>query len=339
MRNEWCRNLLAIAVLAAMLAGASPAAQAQWTWTPQTGRWVNLKHVPKETAELQIEYARSLLIEGNYTKALHETDKFSGFYLDSPLADQNQFLRGEIRMAEGNLVEAAKQFQLVVTKYPNSTLYDSVIKKQYEIGDALYKKGEAKLHKHFRMFRKKPFKNAIQVYSMVIKNQPFTDTAAEAQYKVGLCHHTRKEYTEAAIEYRRVIEDYSTSNWVASACYGLAICYIEGSHGPDYDQAQSQLAVDAIDDFKQRFPKDERLADLEQKRAKMRTNIAEQRLRTAQYYAKRRDFIAARLCYQVVAEQFKETPAAEKAAQWLAKNPVTEARAADAVLKGKPKAL
>jgi outer membrane protein assembly factor BamD len=313
-------------------------ADAQWTWTPQTGRFVNIKKMPKETPELQIEYARSLMLNGDFKEALHETNKFKEFYRKNEMADQNQFLRGEIRLAQGRWLEAAKEFQQVVAKYPNSSLYDQVIKKQYEIGDKMYERGKAKLHKKWRLFRRKPFKDAIEVYSMVIGNQPFTDAAAEAQYKVGLCHHTRKEYTEAAFEYRRVIEDYSTSTWVDDACYGLAMCYCDSSRGPDYDQKPSQLAINAIEEFKRRFPQDQRMAELEEKRTKMQESIAQQQLQTANYYAKRRNFTAARMYYEMIPKQFGETASAEKAQKWLSDNPMPEVSPSKRALRGNQKA-
>jgi len=324
----------AAAALTALVFLALPA-YGQWTWTPQTGRWINIKNLPKETPELQIEFARGLVIEGDYKKAYKETNKFAKFYPDSDMADQNQFLRGEIQMAQGNLVSASNEFQLVATAYPDSSLYDEVIAKQYAIGDALYDKGQARLRKGWRPFRKRPFKQAIEVYSMVIDNQPFTDAAAEAQYKVGLCHHTRKEYIEAAYEYKRVIEDYSTSEWGDDAGHGLALCYYDAAKPPEYDQEPSLLAIRAIDEFAGRYPSDERVDGLKGKRGEMRESIAQQRLMTAQFYEKRRDFAAARLYYHVVVDQFEETPPAETARQWLEANPVTEVRAAARVLEGK----
>jgi outer membrane protein assembly factor BamD len=326
-----------VAVIAAVLCFLPVFAYAQWTWTPQTGRFVNIKKLPKETAELQIEYARSRMVDGDYKEALQETAKFRNYYRDSPLADQNQFLRGEIRMAQGKPVDAAREFQQVVTEYPNSSLYDQVIKKQYEIGDKLFDQGKAKMKKKFRVFRKKPFKTAIEVYSMVIDNQPFTDAAAEAQYKVGLCHQMRKEYTQAAFEYRRVVEDYASSDWVDDASYGLAMCYYEASRPPEYDQSPSQLAVSAIDDFKRRFPQDERIAALEEKRKEMRESMASQRLKAAQFYVKRRDFTAARIYYQLVADGFGDTGSADKARKWLADNPPAEPSAAEKVLRSNQK--
>ncbi len=292
-------------------------AQAQWVWTPQTRRWINLKRLPKETAELQVEYARSLMIEGDYSKALHETEKFQQFYADSPQADENQFVRGEILLARAKYLDAAKEFQQVVVNFPDTDLYDEVIEKQYEIGDRLYELGQKRYEARWQPFRRRPLKYAGEVYTMVIDNQPFTDEAAEAQYKMGLCHFTREQYTEALYEYRQVVEKYSSSDWVDDASYGLIQCHYNSALPPDYDQVPSRLAVNAIDDFKASFPRDERLDGLEEKRQEMVESIATQRLKTAQFYEKRREFQAARIYYAVVVEQFPDTAAAEEARAWL----------------------
>ena len=328
--NKLWRQFVCIALVAAAVSCLP--AYAEWTWTPQTGRWINVKRLPKETPELQVEYARSLMLEGEYKKAITETEKFTDYYSDTEYADKNQFLRGEIRMAQGKPIEAAREFQQVVAKYPNSALYDDVIKMQYQIGDQLYADGQKQVKKFWTLARKRPYKRASEVYSMVISNQPFTDAAAEAQYKVGLCRHTRKQYIEASFEYKRVIEDYSTSPWVDDAAAGLANCYYDSALPSDYDQQPSQLAVTAIDEFKERFPDDARNADLAEKKTKMQESIAEQRLKTAQFYEKRRNYDSARIYYQIAAKEFAGTAAAEKANQWLQQNPVAQPKLADRII-------
>lgn len=303
------------------------AAQAQWTWTPETGRFVNAKRMPRETAELQVEYARSLMMNGQYDKALRETQKFDEFYADTEWADDNLFLRGEILMADGKLKKAAKQFQQLIAAHPETELFDQAIAKQYEIGDTYYNRAQERMKHKFRPFKKRPLKNAIEVYSQVISSQPFTAAAAQAQYKVGLCHYARKEYKEAAYEYRRVIEDYSGSDWVDEACYGLAICYYDASHPAAYDQTPSKLAIDAIDQFLTRYPDDPRAADIKSKRDKMRGLMAEQRIQTAKFYEKQRKFDSARLCYEVVTKDFSDTSWAQEAQSWLEKHPKEDTEA------------
>ncbi|GMW00486.1 MAG: hypothetical protein AMXMBFR84_16230 [Candidatus Hydrogenedentota bacterium] len=315
------RPKLLVASALIMTLAFSTAAHAAWVWEPGTGRLVNPKRLPKETPELQVEYARSLMVQGKYKEAIDETNKFKDFYGDSEFADENQFLRGEIRMAQEKYLDAAKEFQQVVAVYPSTNLFDQVIAKQYEIADLFYDTGVQNQSKSFwHIFKKRPFRRAIEVYTMVIDNQPFTDSAAEAQYKLGLCHHTLEEYVEAAFEYRRVIEDYGMSEWVDDASYGLCKCYYDGSLPALYDQTPSQLAVAAIDDFNSRFPNDSRVGELTAMRQEMYERVAEQRLLTAKFYEKRRKFESAAIYYEVVVDQFPGTVAAQEASAWLSEH-------------------
>ncbi len=324
-----CR-LAACSALMCCLAGA---ASAQWTWTPETGRFVRMQNLPKETPELQIEYQRSLLVEGDYRNAWSETEKFEQFYGDSDFADQNQFIRGEIRYAQGKYVDSAEEFQKVVTLHPGSPLYDSVIEKQYDIGDTLYDKGMKKTKgktggmmshaplKWIQSARRRPFKNAIEVYTIVIENQPFTPEAAEAQYKIGKCEFARERYLESGYEFRRVIEDYPDSEWVREASFDLTRAYEESAHEPDYDQAPSRLAMESIAEFERRFPEDDRVAGRKEVSETMRESIAEQRYRSARYYERRRDLDSARIYFEITAYEFSGTEASEKALKWLNDHP------------------
>ena len=304
-------------------------AHGQWTWTPQTGRFINLKNLPKETPELQIEFARGLMIDGKYKQALGETGKFNRYYGDTERADENQFLRGEIKMAQGELVEAADEFQVVLSSYPDSQYFDAVIVKQYEIGDSLFEKGRVSLEakadrrwykSRWNPFRKRPFKKAIEVYSLVRDNQPFTDEAAQAQYKIGLSHFTREQYMEAGLEYRQLLDVYPNSEYVREASFGLVQTYHELSLSPDYDQDPSQLTIDRIDDFTAQFSRDERLEELAQIRAEMTENIAQQRLQTAKFYERRRLFLSAHISYQALMDQYPDTEAGRTAQEWLSQH-------------------
>lgn len=316
MRIAFGRTL----VLGLVVVAVSASAYGQWVYSPEIGRFVNLKRQPKETPELQLEHARTLMLEGDYKNALQEAEKFERFYGDSELADENQFLRGQIEEARGNYLDAAREYQQVVASYPESDLFDQVLERQYEIGNRFYEKGQAKMQERWTLWRERPFKRAIQVYEMVVDNQPFTEAAAAAQYKIGLCYFTREDYLEASYEYQRVVEEYPASEWVDDAAYGLALCYYEASLPPAYDQSTSQLAVNAVDDFNARFPNDERASEMNTVKSEMREKIAAQRLRTARFYERRRDFEAATIYYRLLVSDFSGTEAAETATQWLAEH-------------------
>ncbi len=312
------RNVIRLLPLFVLLVAGF--AEAQWTWTPQTGRFVNVRRMPKETAELQLEHARSLMLAGDYRQALRETEKFVEYYGNDPLADENLFLRGEIQMAQGRLLPAAQTFQQLIAAHPDTDRYHDAIALQYEIGDKFYDRGMRRAEQRFRLFRKRPFRRAAEVYTMVVDNQPFAPEAAEAQYKIGLSHFARNQYLDAAFEYRRVIEDYADSEWVNDASHGLALSYFRSSLPPEYDQTPSELTVIAIDDFVGRFPDDERVEELTGKREEMRESIAQQHLDVARFYERRREFSAAKIYYEMLVQEYADTNASEAAAAWLADN-------------------
>jgi TolA-binding protein len=120
-------------------------------------------------------------------------------------------------MAMGKWLEAAKEFQKLISSYPDSKLYEQAIRKQFEIGISYMRRVNKKGASSCPFLEGSRMKHAIEVYGMVVSNQPFMPGSAEAQYKIGLCHHARKEYIEAAYEYRRVIENYPQSDWVDDA--------------------------------------------------------------------------------------------------------------------------
>jgi outer membrane assembly lipoprotein YfiO len=324
-----------LVVTAFLVLAPALAVHAQWTYTPEIGRFINLKNMPRETPELQIEYARSLMLDGDYSAALNETDKFDEFYSDSDLVDQNQFLKGEIRLGRKQYKKAAQEFQLVITDHPSSPLYDDVTKKQYEIGDALYEKGVKRYAERDDSYwnriiffldftASRPFKQAVDVYEMVTDNQPFTPEAAEAQFKIGKCYEARGLYAEAADEYQRVLEDYPDSPWVREAAYGLTQSYKETVHDPEYDQGPSLSAIRSVREFAARFPEDERNDELREMESQMWERVAEQRYQTAQFYQRRREMVAARAYYVIVATEHPDTKAGQKAGEWLSKNPLKD---------------
>ncbi len=68
---------------------------------------------------------------------------------------------------------------------------------------------------------------AITGFSNYLKYFPETDQAANAQYWLGECYYAKKNYTRAAIEFHKVLEDYSTGTKVPSALYKLGLSLLE----------------------------------------------------------------------------------------------------------------
>lgn len=68
---------------------------------------------------------------------------------------------------------------------------------------------------------------AITGFSNYLRYFPETEQAANAQYWLGECYYQKKNYTRAAIEFHKVLEDYSNGTKVPSALYKLGLSLLE----------------------------------------------------------------------------------------------------------------
>ena len=68
---------------------------------------------------------------------------------------------------------------------------------------------------------------AITGFTNYLKYFPETELAGNAQYWLGECYYAKKNFTRAAIEFHKVLENYSSSAKVPSALYKLGLSLIE----------------------------------------------------------------------------------------------------------------
>ena len=68
---------------------------------------------------------------------------------------------------------------------------------------------------------------AITGFVNYLKYFPETEQASNAQYWLGECYYAKKNHTKAAIEFHKVLEDYSTGAKVPSALYKLGLSLLE----------------------------------------------------------------------------------------------------------------
>ncbi|HEX7402249.1 MAG TPA: tol-pal system protein YbgF [candidate division Zixibacteria bacterium] len=68
---------------------------------------------------------------------------------------------------------------------------------------------------------------AITGFTNYLKYFPETELAGNAQYWLGECYYAKKNFTRSAIEFHKVLENYSTGAKVPSALYKLGLSLIE----------------------------------------------------------------------------------------------------------------
>jgi outer membrane assembly lipoprotein YfiO len=296
----------------------SVSAEAAWIWTPQTGRWINPKRQPRETAALQFQHAEELLNQGETDKAISEYKKVLKYFPDSNYCDLAQYSIARALDAQGEYQDAFKAYQTVIDEYPNSQLFGHVLEKQRKIADHYYDLG-IKREERFVLFRGSNFDKAIEIYRKVIDNQPFTDFSAEAQYRIGLCYMKLELYEEASAEFQKVIDYYSTSPWMVEAAYACAESKACQALPYEYDKTAVDKAISKFEFFLKMYPESSHAEEARARLNELLERAAEHDFQIGMYYQRNLRYDSARLYFNSVIDRYPRTQWAEKARDTLSK--------------------
>lgn len=282
-----------------------------WIWTPESGKWVNPKYAVKETPQDQLAYARSFLEAKDYKKARDEFQKLLKHYPRAREAAEAQYYIGLSQENEGQSAQAFKSYQVVIQKYPFSERSGEIIKRQYEIGNQLMEGKDSK-----NKFVKTVVggdHDVIEVFRAVIKNAPYGEYAAPAQYKIGLYLLGKEMHQEARDEFEKTINDYPSGEWAKAAKYQIALADAMRSSKPQYDQKITASAVNEFKDFLKEYPDAELSQQAQGQIDHLREKEAENYFVIAGFYEKQKQPESAKIYYTTIVEDYKNTSWAPKA--------------------------
>lgn len=291
-------------------------AHAQWTWTPELGRWINPRRQPRETAALQFQYAEELLAAGDTEKAARELEKLLRYFPGSNYSDLAQYSIGRALEAQESYEESVKAYQKVIDEYPNTKLFENVLEKQRNIADRFFERGVERQGK-FVLFRGGNFDKAIDTYRRVIDNQPFTEFSAAAQYRIGLSYFKMELYDEAGAEYQKLLDHYPTSEWAAEATFGMASCKYCQALPYEYDKTALDDATEKFNYFLRSFPDSSREDEAREKTRELRAVAARHDYDVGEYYHRNMRYESARVYFDSVVREYPETKWAKKAGEKL----------------------
>jgi outer membrane protein assembly factor BamD (BamD/ComL family) len=216
--------------------------------------------------------------------------------------------RADMYLARGKLSKARKAYEDLFIKYGAQTDYDAALKSLIEL---------AKQQENERSFKwirggfTRP-ETCIPTLELIVKYGPTTALAPAAQYRIGLMHQQNNDYADAALAYDVVLFRYPDSPVTEQAAFAKAECLRKISLIQKNNETAREEASVAARVFINMFPQSAQteimktwLIELTELRALDIYNKA------LFYETKAFKPDAAKLYYNIVIDQFKET-------QWAA---------------------
>lgn len=166
-------------------------------------------------------------------------------------------------------------------------------------------------------FNGRRFTEAVKYFEVVKNKYPYSKYAVLAELRLADTHFEREKWLEAADAYRIFVRFHPRHEEVAYATYRVALAHSRAIEqnvtwlpfvdAREKDQSSARDTIRACDDFIQRFPKDERVAEIKALRSTSRGRLADVDLFAAAFYEERERWQGAVWRYLRVGDEYGDT--------------------------------
>lgn len=296
-------NLLLLPVIAGTL-------HAYWVWTPETKKFINPKYAVKDTPKEQYDWAMDFYDQKDYKRAAIEFEKLVKNYEYSEYAAKAQYYAGLSYEDQSKYYIAFQNYQKAVDNFPHIDNIDEIIAREFNIGNIYASKQNPKVLGTDIMTS---YDRAIEVYKKVVDNAPFGRMADQAQFKMAQTMKDAGRYDEATIAFQKILDDYPASPLYDKAKYEMANSAYKASLQPAYDQAPTDKALKAFEEFTAGTTDQKLTAEAQETIKRLKNKAAEKSFNTAEFYEQIKRYESAIVYYKDVIDRWPDSASAEVA--------------------------
>jgi outer membrane protein assembly factor BamD len=247
----------------------------------------------------QLKIAQALQAKKDYRGAIDAYRRVIRRWPQSNSAQDAQFGLAECLSGIRYYYQAYKEYQKLIEKHPNTSHFDTVLQRQFEIGN-LFLAGERQKAWGIRWFPSS--ERTIEIFETVVKNGPYSPVASEAQYRIGLTYEKQGDYLAAVHAYEKILERYPKSPIAETAQFQIGAAYKKESQRSEYDQNAANQAIAAFTDFLLRYPDSEKVPLAQQYQVALKEEQAKGLFSIGRFYEKSKEYKAALIYYNDVIE-------------------------------------
>ncbi|MGD9664000.1 MAG: outer membrane protein assembly factor BamD [Novosphingobium sp.] len=150
-------------------------------------------------------------------------------------------------------------------------------------------------------------KQAAALFDEVERQHPYSPWARRAQLMSAFSYYLGRDYSQAIQSAQRFLSIHPGNKNAPYAYYLIALCYYEQISDVERDQGITQKALAALDEINRRYPESEYAADARLKIDLVRDHLAGKEMEIGRFYEKTGRWIAARLRFEKVVDEYQTT--------------------------------
>ena len=268
-------------------------------------------------ADALVAKAKNLMAAKKLGAAKSVLMEVAEYHALAPIAPQARMLLGEIEERRNDPREAFKQYGKIVERYQGSDLYEQARTRQLAIATAAAN-GQLKGRVLWLWDVPMESEKVIEWLESIVKNAPYADMSATALSVLADYLVQKGRHEEAAVVYKRLVDNYPDSRYAPGAQIMLARLLASSHTRGDRNLVNIDRAREAYEEFSLLFPNHSGMKEARAGAAEMQRLLVQQELEVGKYYMERaREYTAAAFCFNDVIRRGTHNPQAAAEARTL----------------------
>jgi outer membrane protein assembly factor BamD (BamD/ComL family) len=238
-------------------------------------------------------------------------------------ADFDIFVKAEIYYCKDKFVKAVRNYNKMLTEFPNSLLSDAALDREFVIAKA-YLAGRKKTVLGF--IKMKGYAEGIKIMEKIAERVGLdTEMGIDASVAVAKNYEQRKKFNEAFLKWWEISLEWETGPVGGDALLGMArnkhaIYNKPPEHKrPYYDASCLNSAKSYYERFKLLYPKDAKEIGVDEILSEIDEQLAYKQLCIGRYYQRTGHIQSANLYFDMVMKDWPDSEAAGEAKELLSK--------------------
>lgn len=236
---------------------------------------------------------------------------------DSALHEDALFMIGESRFFADEYPEANKAYELLLKQYPHSRHLDRTEARRFSIAQYWLKMQQSRNLPtlNFNVTDKtRPFNdtfgNALRVFDKIRLDDPTGKLADDSTLAAGNAHFAAGNFVQADTFFTDLRKAYPNSEHQFVAHLLSVKSKLESYQGPEYSGDPLDQAEELIKQIRTQFPveSEKEKQYLARAYAEVRFLQAQRQWWLARYFDRRGEYLAARIHYESIVQDFPDTP-------------------------------
>ena len=191
--------------------------------------------------------------------------------------------------------------------------------------EALFEEGN-------RNFNDKRYVRAIDNYSKIRTDHPFSPLITQAELKMADAYYRNQQFPEAINAFKEFQSIHPTNENIPFVVLRLGQAHFDQFTTADRDQKNTEIAKGFFETVITNYPKSPEAAEAKEKLAKCLEYLAEHEFNVAHFYYQQEKFPAARDRFEEIIRKYKGTPTAVKSLYYLGESYRSEKNSIKATL-------